>query len=232
MPSPPEGALQTVGMLFSPGYPGFLRGIAAVGSGEFVVTTSGGQVARYRPDWVRPTIWQPISTSSTASPSTATARSCSPSSAPDGVHSLRSGTVETLVSGLREPVGVTFDPEGAVLVAESGAGRVVRLASGGTDVVVDGLQRPQGIHVRDGLLYIVDAGAKELVEIDLNTKARSTIAAGLPVGAPPGVEPKPLKGMPPFSGPQGPFAGVTSGPDGTLYLSADGDGSVLAIART
>jgi hypothetical protein len=45
------------------------------------------------------------------------------------------------------------------------------------------------------------------------------------------VEPKPLKGMPPFSGPQGPFAGITIGPDGTLYVSADGDGSVLALRR-
>ena len=45
----PDGSLQTVGMLFSPGYPGFLRGLAPAGPGEFVVTTSGGQVARYRP---------------------------------------------------------------------------------------------------------------------------------------------------------------------------------------
>src|SRR5271165_4621479 len=44
-----DGALQTVGMLFSPGYPGFLRGLAPAGAGEFVVTTSGGQVTRYRP---------------------------------------------------------------------------------------------------------------------------------------------------------------------------------------
>ena len=54
---------------------------------------------------------------------------------------------------------------------------------------------------------------------------------GLPVGAPPGVVPKPLKGMPPFSGPQGPFAGIAAGPDGTLYVSADADGSVLAFRR-
>ena len=27
--------------------------------------------------------------------------------------------------------------------------------------------------------------------------------------------------MPPFSGPQGPFAGIAAGPDGTLYVSAD-----------
>ena len=147
------------------------------------------------------------------------------------VHCLQSGRVETICSGLHEPVGVTFDDDGATLVAESGAGRVVRLGSAGPDTVLDGLQCPQGIHVRDGRLYIVDAGAKELIEFDLGSKARTTIASGLPVGAPPGVEPKPLKGMPPFSGPQGPFAGVTSAPDGTLYVSADSDGSVLAIGR-
>ena len=60
---------------------------------------------------------------------------------------------------------------------------------------------------------------------------RSTVASGLPVGPPPGVEPKPLRGMPPFSGPQGPFAGIAAGPDGTLYVSADGEGSVLALRR-
>jgi hypothetical protein len=97
--------------------------------------------------------------------------------------------------------------------------------------VVDGLQRPHGIVVADSELYIVDAGAKEVLAFDLNTKGRNTIASGLPVGPPPGVEPKPLKGMPPFSGPQGPFAGITAGPEGTLYVSADGDGSVLALRR-
>ena len=45
----PDGSLRTVGMLFSPGYPGFLRGVASSEPGEFVVTTSGGQVSRYRP---------------------------------------------------------------------------------------------------------------------------------------------------------------------------------------
>jgi hypothetical protein len=54
----------------------------------------------------------------------------------------------------------------------------------------------------------------------------------LPVGAPPGVTPKPLKGLEPFSGPQGPFAGIAAGPDGTLYVSADADGSVVALRRT
>jgi hypothetical protein len=86
--------------------------------------------------------------------------------------------------------------------------------------------------VADGTLYIVDAGAKEVIAVDLDTGSRHTIASGLPIGPPPGVEPKPLKGLPPFSGPQGPFAGITIGPDSTLYVSADGDGSVLALRRT
>jgi hypothetical protein len=106
----------------------------------------------------------------------------------------------------------------------------VRLG-GPAQTVVDGLARPQGIVVADGTLYIVDAGAKELIAVDLAGGGRHTVASGLPVGPPPGVEPKPLKGMPPFSGPQGPFAGITVGPDGTLYVSADGDGSVLALRR-
>jgi hypothetical protein len=96
---------------------------------------------------------------------------------------------------------------------------------------VDELQRPQGILVHGRQLYVVDAGARALIAVDLEDATRSTIASGLPLGAPPGVVPKPLKGMPPFSGPQGPFAGIAAGPDGTLYLSADAEGSVLAIQR-
>jgi hypothetical protein len=91
------------------------------------------------------------------------------------------------------------------------------------------LQRPQGILVHDGQIYVVDAGAKELITFNPGTGIRRTIASELPVGAPPGVIPKPLRGMPPFSGPQGPFAGIAAGPDGTLYVSADAEGSVLAL---
>jgi hypothetical protein len=33
----------------------------------------------------------------------------------------------------------------------------------------------------------------------------------------------------PLSGPMGPFAGIAAGQDGTLYLSADAEGSILAV---
>ncbi|MEE2854744.1 MAG: SMP-30/gluconolactonase/LRE family protein [Actinomycetota bacterium] len=224
----PDGSLRTAGMLFSPGYPGFLRGLAASGPGEFVVTTSGGQVARYRPEACETEVLADgfdqlygiaLSAGGVVFAELGTGR----------VLSLQSGGVEVLAKELREPVGVAVDAGGACLVAEAGAGRVLRVSGSGIDTVIADLRRPQGILVRGGVLYIVDAGAKELVEFDLTTSARRTIAAGLPVGPPPGVTPKPLRGMPPFSGPQGPFAGITASADGTLYLSADGEGSVLAV---
>lgn len=225
-----DGTLNTVGMLFSPGYPGFMRGLAPCGAGEFVVTTSGGQVSRYAPDRAETEVLAEgfdqlygvaVDGATVVVAELGTGR----------VLALRNGSVEVLATGLLDPVGVAFAPDGGVLVAESAAGRVLKLGGSVLDIVADGLSAPQGIAVSGGLLYVVDAGAKEVVVIDLNDLSRNTIATNLPIGAPPGVEPKPLKGLPPFSGPQGPFAGIAVGPHGTLYVSADGDGSVLALSR-
>jgi sugar lactone lactonase YvrE len=227
----PDRGLQTVGMLFTPGYPGFLRGLATAGPGEFVVTTSGGQVSRYRPascecevlaDGFDQLYGVAIDADDTvAAAELGTGR----------VVSIRSGRVEVLASGLADPVGVAIAPDGGWLISEAGAGRVVKLAGSGVHTVAAELGRPQGILVDGRQLYIVDADAKSLVAVDLEDATRRTIAAGLPLGAPPGVVPRPLKGLPPFSGPQGPFAGIAAGPDGTLYVSADADGSVLAFRR-
>ncbi|HRD15125.1 MAG TPA: gluconolaconase, partial [Mycobacterium sp.] len=109
--------------------------------------------------------------------------------------------------------------------------RVVALRGPQPEPVVDELRCPHGICVLDGRLYVADTADKTLVEVDLETGGRRIVASGLPVGAPPGVTPKPLLGMPPFSGPQGPFTGVTAGADGTIFVSADAEGSVLAIRR-
>jgi sugar lactone lactonase YvrE len=224
-----RGDIECLGMLFSPGYPGFLRGLTSVKGRGFAVTTSGGQVSLYRP-------WNNESEVLADGFDQLYGVAVAPSGAivvaelgAGRVLAIRSGQTEVLATGLREPLGVEMDPDGACLVSESGMGRVVRLTDAGIETVVDGLQRPQGILVRGNQLYIVDAGAKELIAFDLKTKVRHVIAADLPVGAPPGVTPKPLRGLPPFSGPQGPFAGITAGPDGTLYVSADGEGSVLAF---
>lgn len=104
------------------------------------------------------------------------------------------------------------------------------LRAGNAEVLASGLKDPVVIAVADGMLYIVDAGTKQVV-VDLKTNARTTIAWGLPVGPPPGFQRKPFKGMPPFSGPQGPFAGIAVGADGTVFVSADGEGSVPSLRR-
>jgi sugar lactone lactonase YvrE len=229
LPAAGDGTLRTAGMLFSPGYPGFLRGLAPTGPGEFVVTTSNGQVARYRPDSNESELlaegFDQLYGVAVAPGGTIVATELGAGR----VLAIRSGHVEVLASGLNDPVGVAIGPDGTCLVTEAGAGRVLKLD--GTGVVLDGLQRPQGILALDGQLYIVDAGAKELIAFDPDTGTRRIIASELPVGAPPGVIPKPLLGFPPFSGPMGPFAGIAAGPDGTLYVSADAEGSVLAIRR-
>src|ERR1700754_2144544 len=140
-----DGSLQTVGMLFLPGYPGFVRGLATAGPGEFVVTTSGGQVASYRPG-ANETKYLATHFDQLYGVATGPGDTVVFAELGTGrVHRIRSGSVETLASGLLDPVGVAFDPDGNPLVAESGAGRVVRLSESSAETVVDGLRRPQGI---------------------------------------------------------------------------------------
>ncbi len=81
------------------------------------------------------------------------------------------------------------------MCAEAGAGRVVHI-NGGVSEAVGGLKEPQGLLLDGDDLYIVDAGAHELVCFSTKTRQRETVAANLPVGAPLGVMPKPLLGIP------------------------------------
>ncbi|MFA5941127.1 MAG: SMP-30/gluconolactonase/LRE family protein [Sinimarinibacterium sp.] len=228
----PGGERRCAGMLFAPGYPGYSRGVAANGAGEFVVTTANGAVARYRPAQQ----WSEVIASGFD-------QLYGVAVAPGGavlfaelgtgrVLSVAGGKVETLASGLLQPSGVAVGPDSSCYVSESGGGRVVRLSRGKTETVLDGLQQPQGLLVRDNALHVLDAGRQELVRYDLARGTREVLAAGLPVGAPPGVVPKPLGPIGTLSGPMGPFAGLAAGADGTLYLSGDAEGSVLALRHS
>ncbi len=224
----PNGELRTVGMLFHPGWPGYIRGVTSVGDGEFIVA-GDTQVSIYRPatgesELLFGGLEQAYGVAVSATGTIAVA-----DIGTGKIHSVRSGQSEVLASGLQDPTGLAFTSDGTLLASEAGAGRIISVTSAGVDTLVDGLERPQGILVRDGMLYIVDVDAKTLISVDLETKAQQVIARHLPVGAPEGVAPKPLKGIIPFAGPQGPFAGIAAGPDGTLYISADAEGSVLAI---
>ena len=220
---------QVAGMLFTHGYPGYSRGVVASGPGEVIMTTGAGIVARYRPAKNESEI---LAQGFDQLYGVAIAPGGAVVFAELGtgrVLSAHSGKVEELATGLKQPMGVAIGPDGTCLVSESAGGKVVKLSKGRAETVLDGLQRPQGILLRDGLLYVVDAGAQELVEYNLASGARRTLVSNLPVGAPPGVTPKLLQGIEGFCGPMGPFASITAGSDGTLYVSGDAEGSVLAL---
>jgi hypothetical protein len=220
---------QMAGMLFTQGYPGYSRGVVAAGPGEFIITTANGDVARYWPARQQSEV---LAKGFDRLYGVAIAPSGTVIFAEQGtgrVLSVRSGNVEELASGLSEPSGVAVGEDGTCFISESAGGRVLKVSGGRTNTVLDGLRKPQGILVRGGLLYIVDADAKQLIEYNLASGARRAIASDLPVGAPPGVIPKVLGAIGTLAGPMGPFAGIAAGADGTLYVSGDAEGSVLAI---
>ncbi|WP_428310582.1 SMP-30/gluconolactonase/LRE family protein [Hydrocarboniphaga sp.] len=220
---------ELVGMLFTPGYPGYSRGVAAAAAGEFVITTANGDVARYWPAQQRSEI---IAGGFDQLYGVAIAPRGAVIAVEQGsgrVVSLQGGNVETLATGLKLPSGVAVSADAVVYVAESAGGRVVKLVGGRAETVLDGLQQPQGLALSGGRLYIVDAGAKQVLECDPASGRSRVIASQLPVGAPPGVTPKFLGAIGTMSGPMGPFAGITAGADGRLYFSADAEGSVLAL---
>jgi sugar lactone lactonase YvrE len=224
----PDGKCAPLGWMFAPGFPGTVRGLAVV-SGGVMATTTDGRVVLYKPaskehevlaqglDQIYGVAVGPRGAIVVAERATGQ------------VHTIEAGKASVLATGLDHPMGVAFTADGECLVSEESAGRVVKIVGSGTETVLDGLQRPQGIAIRGTTLYIVDAGAHAVIAFDLAKRSRSTIGTGLPVGAPPGVVPKPLLGTRPFSGPLGPYAGITATADGTLYFAADTEGSVMAL---
>lgn len=174
------------------------------------------------------------------------------------------GVVTFNVSGLTVPLGVRLMPGGSALVAEFGAGRIVRvgptaesrprLVAEGLDgpagiVVVDatrgyvteyragrvtefrldrfenrvvakGLQRPEGLALlADGRIAVAETGLRRLVAVDPAKGRLEVMADNLPVGLDPG------------TGADDPYSltDVAAGPDGTLYVSSDMDGTVLRV---
>ncbi len=227
----PGGSLELLGMLFTPGFPGWVRGAAGAAAGEWIVTTANGTVARWRPaaqaheelaggyDQLMGIALAPGGAVVFAEYSTGR------------VLALRGRNISSLASGLEKPMGIAVGADGSVYVAESAAGRVVELSGGKARTVVDGLKQPQGIAVSGGKLYITDTGTKEMLECDPAARTRRTIASNLPIGAPPGVVPNPLGGVKGFCGPMTSMSGIAAGADGTLYVSGDAEGSILALSR-
>jgi sugar lactone lactonase YvrE len=221
---------RVAGNFFTPNYPGYARGIASTGQpGEYIVTTALGGVTKFRPAKEESEVLTDGYDQLFGVAVAASGAIVFVEMGKGRVLSVQSGNVETLATGLNQPKGVAISADGTIYVSETGGGRVVKLSKGHGETVLDGLQQPQGILLRGNLLYIVDAGSKQLIEYNLSSRARRVIASSLPVGPPAGVVPKFLGSIGTFSGPMGPFAAIAAGLDGTLYVSGDAEGSVLAI---
>jgi hypothetical protein len=130
------------------------------------------------------------------------------------------GQATTIAEGLAKPREVVATPDGALFVSELSAKRVIKVEANG-DVIpcVDGLDKPKGLALRNGALLVLDRGLKELRAVDLKSGQQQTLAFNLPVGDPPNCSRGPMD----FSG------GLAVGEDGTIYIAADGEGSVLTL---
>jgi sugar lactone lactonase YvrE len=225
----PGGVPQVAGMLFSPGFPGYTRGVAAAGAGEWLVTTANGEVSRFRPARAESEV---LASGFDQLMGVAIAPGGAAVCAEYGtgrVLAIESGAVTTLADELDEPKGVAVDGDGTCFVAESAAGRVVRVSGSRVETVLDGLRKPEGLALREGVLYVLDIATKELVRYDLAGGTRRSIAGELPVGAPEGVVPPLLGAVGVLSGPMGNFTGIDVAADGTVYVAGDAEGSVLAV---
>lgn len=144
-------------------------------------------------------------------------------------------TVTVLAEGLEHPVDVALDAEGRCYVSDDRLGAVLRVDGDRTvATVADGLGAPQGLVVRGAELFTVDTEHRTLRAVSLITGESRVDAEDLAVGPPPGVTSRAevalfAHGMP---GSPGLFAGLAAAPDGSLLLSANGEGSLVSLSPT
>lgn len=225
---PRQGEMALVGMLFTPGYPGFHRGVASAGEGEWFVTTSIGEIRRWNPAAQENELLASgygILMGIAESPK---GRLIFAEYDTGRILALESDEETELASGLDRPTGVAVAADGTVFVSESGLGRVVKLCNGATETVVDGLQLPEGLAVHGDSLFVIDVAARQLLEFGQDGTPCGAIVTGLPVGTPT-IPRRYLGPCGDMTGPLLSFAGLAADREGTLYVGADGNGSVMAI---
>jgi glucose/arabinose dehydrogenase len=128
--------------------------------------------------------------------------------------------VQSIATGLEQPLALAWDGDAAVLVAEARGARISRvaLADGARRSVAEGLRRPTALaRLADGRLVVAEPDSGELLAIDPRSSRRTLLASGLALS---------LEGLdlPPDTN-----GGVAVGPDGAVYVSCPGDNSIVRI---
>jgi sugar lactone lactonase YvrE len=128
---------------------------------------------------------------------------------------------KVVASELAGPTQMILGKDGGVYITEA-IGRLTRvdLQLGTKTVVADQLAMPEGLAETPwGSFVVAESATRRLVSIDPVQKTRVVVAENLPIGLPG------RKELPP------PYltTGVAVGPEGTVYVTCDRDGSLLRI---
>ena len=225
-----QGTVSRPAMLLQHGFPGYVRGVAAGRPGEFIVTNSAGQCARYRPgaeaEVLADGLDQAMGVIMTANEEVVLCEAGAGRVVAIGAD----GMARVLASGLDRPTGLAEAPGGGLFVTEAGAGRLCHIDHDGPRLVIDGLDEPHGVTVSGGAAVVLDRGAGTLCRAD-GRGGHAVIARNLPLGAHGGMHPNVLPGIADLMpGPLLPFADLATLPDGRIVLGADDCGALLAVA--
>ena len=226
----PDGEVHRVIQLMDHNYPGFVTGIAAFGDGQLTMTTAQGKVISFnlgnRESMIRADNLDELhDIALTASGDIIVAEGGA-----GRILRISGETISVIASGLIRPMGVCVDENGEIYVTDEGAGQVLHLRENGIHVLAT-LKKPQGIVCVGRDLLVADVETRNIVSVSLKDLRQSVICAGTPVGAPPGVAPKILPGNPGLlGGPLTPFCGLATDSAGIIYLSANGEGSIIALS--
>ncbi len=117
-----------------------------------------------------------------------------------------------IADGLEGPAMMLTGPDNAVYFSETKGGRISRLTdSGGVEVVIDGLENPEGFaFLADGKIAVAEVAAHRITIADPATGEKTVIASDLPFGIVPAEGPEVF--LP---------TGITATPDGSIYFSSD-----------
>ena len=225
-----DGDLITVATLLDAGFPGVVRGLT-VGPRSLYLTTSGGSVVSYDPDQRTSTAiadgYRELMGLAVGSDGTVFVAAAGEGRviriSPDGV-------AEAVADGLGRPTGVAINDAGVCFVSDAATGQILTVGHDAT-TAADGFRSPQGIAAVGDTLYILDADAKQLVALRPESGERQIICEALPIGDPPGTRHTPLCGDALVPGPLSGMCDLAVDGRGSLYVAANGDGSVLKIAR-
>lgn len=132
------------------------------------------------------------------------------------------GTLSTLGSGYKKPMGVAVDAAGDFFVADASANSVDEIAAGSSTVVQLGsnLSGPQGVAVDSlGDLFIADTGNNQIVEIPVVNGALNTANQVVVIGASDEIATMALSAP----------AGVTVDLSGNLYITDTGNNRIVYL---